>query len=201
MLYFTRDSRSAGDCIRAVAARPGPAGARFGAARGGEEAPDSWVSGTREPGRIQTTEKGRLKGNGTGRDAPNVPAAGTPDDAGTDPVDPAGSGDTARRRPRGRVRVLYRNLGRSEDRSRYDEVSLIILINLDHPVAAAALSGGGVEESGFRRLSYEIAFSEYAMALGYELLKQDPNMPADDLLYEVRSSLNRIAALAAPLYR
>ena len=57
------------------------------------------------------------------------------------------------------------------------------------------------EESGFRRLSYEIAFSEYAMALGYELLKQDPNMPADDLLYEVRSSLNRVAASAAPLYR
>jgi hypothetical protein len=56
-------------------------------------------------------------------------------------------------------------------------------------------------KSGFRRLSYEIAFSEYAMALGYELLKQDLNMPADDLLYEVRSSLNRVAASAAPLYR
>ena len=35
----------------------------------------------------------------------------------------------------------------------------------------------------------EIAFSEYAMALGYELLNKDPNMPADDLLYEFRSSL------------
>jgi hypothetical protein len=78
---------------------------------------------------------------------------------------------------------------------------LSILINLDHPVVSAALSESGIEESGFRRLSYEIAFSEYAMALGYELLKQDPNMPADDLLYEVRSSLNRVAASAVPLYR
>lgn len=96
---------------------------------------------------------------------------------------------------------MYRSLGRDEYRSRYDEHSLSILINLDHPVVSAALSDGGIEEAGFRRLSYEIAFSEYAMALGYELLKQDPNMPADDLLYEVRSSLNRVATTAASLYR
>jgi hypothetical protein len=81
------------------------------------------------------------------------------------------------------------------------KLSLSILINLDHPVVSAALSDGSVEEIGFRRLSYEIAFSEYAMALGYELLKQDPNMPPDDLLYEVRSSLNRVAASANSLYR
>ena len=53
----------------------------------------------------------------------------------------------------------------------------------------------------FRRLSYEIAFSEYAMGLGYEVFKQDPNIPADDLLYEVRSTLNRVAAAAASLYK
>jgi hypothetical protein len=78
---------------------------------------------------------------------------------------------------------------------------LSILINLDHPVLSAALVEGTVEDPGVRRLSYEIAFSEYAMALGYELLKVDPNMPADDLLYEVRSSLNRVAVSAASLYR
>jgi hypothetical protein len=39
------------------------------------------------------------------------------------------------------------------------------------------------------------------MALGYEMLKQDPNISADDLLYEVRSTLNRVAASAAALYR
>ena len=37
------------------------------------------------------------------------------------------------------------------------------------------------------------------MARGYEMLKLDPDIPADDLLYEVRSSLNRIAAAAAAL--
>ena len=52
-----------------------------------------------------------------------------------------------------------------------------------------------------RPVGYEIAFSEYAMALGYEMTKDDPDMPADDLLYEVRSSLNRVAGAAIGLYR
>jgi hypothetical protein len=65
----------------------------------------------------------------------------------------------------------------------------------------AALGDGHVEDTTFRRLSYEIAFSEYAMGLGYELSKQDPNMPPDDLLYEVRSTLNRISTAAVALYR
>ncbi len=83
----------------------------------------------------------------------------------------------------------------------YDPGAFAILINLDHPVLAAARGDGSVEETTFRRLSYEIAFSEYAMSLGYEMAKQDPAIPADDLLYEVRSSLNRISVSAASLYR
>jgi hypothetical protein len=92
-------------------------------------------------------------------------------------------------------------MGRDESRSVYDPNGLQILINLDHPVVAAAAGDSGVAEPGFRRLSYEIAFSEYSLALGYEMAKQDPDMPPDDLLYEVRSSLNRISLAAASLYR
>lgn len=33
------------------------------------------------------------------------------------------------------------------------------------------------------------------------MIQVDPNMPVDDLLYEVRSSLNRISVAAAELYR
>ncbi len=187
--------------IRAVAAKPGPAGARFGSAGAGDVNPDSWVSGTQEIGTVPRPERGSNLGNGRGRRAPDVAAAGEADAEGKDPIDPAGSSEGTRRRPRGGFQVVYRNLGRSEHRSRYEEHSLSILINLDHPVLAAAMADGNVEEPGVRRLSYEIAFSEYAMALGYELLKHDPNMPADDLLYEVRSSLNRVALSAAPLYR
>ena len=53
----------------------------------------------------------------------------------------------------------------------------------------------------FRRLSYEIAFSEYSMALGYEMAQHDPDIPAYDLLYEIRATLNRVSTSAASLYR
>ncbi len=187
--------------IKALAAKPGTAGARFGSQGSADDSPDTWVSGTQEKGRVEKNGKDRRPGNGTGRPAPQVASEGTPDPIGSDPIDPVGGTEGTRRRPRGGFQVVYRNLGRSDNRSRYEERTLSILINLDHPVLSAALADGNVEETGFRRLSYEVAFSEYAMALGYELLKQDPNMPADDLLYEVRSSLNRVALSAAPLYR
>lgn len=187
--------------IKSVTAKSGAAGARFGSARTGDDNPDSWVSGTQDKGRIERTDKTSNSGNGRGKGAPNIAVAGEPDVSGDDPIDPAGTSEGTRRRPRGGFQVVYRNMGRTENRSCYDERSLSILINLDHPVLSAAMADGNVEEPGVRRLSYEIAFSEYAMALGYELLKHDANMPADDLLYEVRSSLNRVALLAAPLYR
>ncbi len=63
-----------------------------------------------------------------------------------------------------------------------------------------ALRTGGVEDLNFRRLSYEIAFTEYSIALGYEMMEQDPDVPADDLLFEVRTTLNRVSASAAALY-
>jgi hypothetical protein len=92
-------------------------------------------------------------------------------------------------------------LGPDEARSVYDDAALRIVINLDHPVVAKALATSGPEDLAFRRLSYEIAFSEYAMALGYEMAGQDPDIPADDLLYEVRSTLNRVSSAAAALYQ
>jgi hypothetical protein len=136
-----------------------------------------------------------------GGTTPEITPHGEPEDQGTGAVDPAGGNDSKRSRPRGGFRVEYRNLGVSEERLRYECATLSILINLDHAVVKAALAEGKVEDPTFRRLSYEVALSEYAMALGYEMLQQDPNMPAGDLLYGVRSSLNRIAAAAVALYR
>lgn len=65
---------------------------------------------------------------------------------------------------------------------------------------AAALSQDGIESVPFRLLSYEIAFSEYAIALSCEVLNRDPAMPADDVLYDIRATLKRITRAAAPLY-
>jgi hypothetical protein len=130
---------------------------------------------------------------------PDLPPPGTSSESGNASVDPAG-GSGKRRNPRGGFSVDYRNLGPEDNRSRYDDNSLTILINLDHPVLKHALKHGNIEDVSFRRLSFEIAFSEYAIAFGYEKAKQDPDMPSDDLLFEVRSTLNRVSARAASLY-
>lgn len=188
--------------IRAVASHPGSAGARFGATAGADDSGSAWVEGTFQPGDVEKPT--RLKPNedtasGQDRKPPDIAKAGSRNDRGAEAVDPIG-GTGKRNRPRGGFRVEYRQLGDSEDRSKYDRISLTILINLDHPAVKNALRSGGAEDPNFKRMSYEIAFTEYSIALGYEMAERDPDIPADDLLYEVRSTLNRVAASAAALY-
>jgi hypothetical protein len=195
------DVRKRLQSIRSAVARPGELEATFGDKLNSGVDEDAWIVGGDEPGRIAKSTNGSEGKGGAGRPAPNVTARGERDDTGDASVDPAGGAGSKPRAPRGAFGVAYRSLGKNEGRSKYDANTLTILINLDHVVVTAALGDGKVEDLTFRRLSYEIAFSEYAMALGYEICKQDPNIPADDILYEVRTSLNRISAAAASLYR
>lgn len=187
--------------IRTHSAHPGAVSSEAGARGEGGEDLDTWVRGAEAKGILPTRENRKGGGDGAGRDYPDVRSGGTKDPEGKDLLDPAGGNAKRHGRPRGGFRVEYRGLGESEDRSMYDAARLTILINLDHPVVKSALGGGSVEDLAFRRLSYEVAFSEYSFALGYEIANQDPNIAPDDLLYEVRSSLNRIARLAAQLYQ
>ena len=148
----------------------------------------NWTQGTQQLGNIHQLDKTlsaprRETEVSDNKDRKNVTSSlfGELDDLGTSTVDPI-SGKDSKRNSKGGFRVEYRNLGKSEERSRYDANSLSILINLDHPVIAAALGSESVESPAFRRLSYEIAFSEYSMGLGYEISKQDSSIPPDDLL-------------------
>jgi hypothetical protein len=189
--------------IRAASSRKGSAQAQFGA-QATDEGTDDWVRGTQSPGSI-LKPKSKNDNDPTPKpprpEPPQVQTRGWPDNLGDNAIDPIGGLNGKRRRPQGGFRVEYKNLGKAEERSLYDPPTLTILINLDHVLVSAALGDGDVEDTTFRRLSYEIAFSEYAMGLGYEISKQDPNIPADDLLYEVRSTLNRISTAAVALYR
>lgn len=188
--------------IRAVASNPGSAGARFGTASAASDEAGTWIEGTTQPGSIEESDRPRSPdqvGARQYRKAPSLPTSGSPDSAGKKAIDPAG-GAGKRPRPQGGFRVEYRELGESEDRSKYDKNALTILINLDHPGIRNARRSGGIEDPNFKRLSYEIAFTEYSIALGYEMAERDPDIPADDLLYEVRSTLNRVAASAAAMY-
>ena len=185
--------------IRAATSHPGSAAALQGGGAGGDQAPDLWVEGLDEPGELEALSSNAEKGAGDGRPAPIIPKAGRPAEDGNDVVSPVG-GEGHRKRPRGGFNVDFRSLGEDEDRSMYDSNAMTIIINKDHPVVAAALKREGIESISFRRLSYEIAFSEYAIALSYEMVSRDPAMPADDVLYDIRATLKRITRAAAPLY-
>lgn len=186
--------------IRAATSRSGSAAATQGAGGRGDDETDFWTDGLDEPGDLDASiTESTVTDEGKGRPAPRIPKSGRPSGEGESVVSPAG-GEGRRPRPRGGFGVDFRNLGPQEDRSVYDSNNMTIIINKDHAVVAAALSGEGIESLSFKRLSYEIAFSEYALALSYEMVNRDPAMPADDVIYEIRATLKRITGAAASLY-
>jgi hypothetical protein len=188
--------------IRSAAAKPGSATSLFGADNEGDNEPSDWIAGLQEPGDLEQSDAGNEGADEKqGAEPPDIPRKGEQSPDGVDLLDPAGGEGPKRKKPKGGFSVEYDNMGQEEYRSVYDPTKMAIIINLDHPTISAAFAGKGTEDPAFRRLSYEIAFSEYSMALGYEMAQQDPAIPADDLLYEVRSTLNRIAGASAQLYR
>jgi hypothetical protein len=52
----------------------------------------------------------------------------------------------------------------------------------------------------FRRLAYEVAFSEYAIALASELVNHGEYIDPSDPIVDIRETLNRVARQAAALY-
>ncbi len=177
----------------------GPANGRSARAELGGDDQSAWIEGASEPGELDSETPNRTR-NARGRSAPDLPRIGDRDDSGSRSVDSAG-GSGSKRRATGGFQVRFEGLGPDEPRSVYDSASLTIFINLMHPAVEAALGDGNTESVQFRRLAYEVAFSEYAIALGHETVKVDPDLPANDLLYEIRASLNRVSASAASLYR
>ncbi len=125
--------------------------------------------------------------------------AGTPSEDGAEHVKPTPAAGS--KKPRGGIRVEYEDLGADDYRSKYDQERSVITINLNHPVVAAAYAtDGDTNAPAFRRLSAEITFSEYAQALARLEYTRNPEVDGDDLLFEVRSTLNRISGRAVTLY-
>ena len=197
-----RDQRMKITGVRAISSRSGSAHAAFGGLQLGEDRPDLWTSGEGEPGDVDPNSGPSLGGGeAAGRPDPKILKTAAPRSEGEDTVRPVGGNAGSSRRPRGGFKVAYQHLGTALDRSVYDANAMTILINLDHIVVAAALGLGGTEDVAFRRLSYEIAFSEYAFALAHEAVRIDPGLPVEDLLFDVRSTLQRVSRVAVDLYR
>jgi len=98
----------------------------------------------------------------------------------------------------GGFRVEFKNMGSESHRAQYEHDTRTIFINLDHPQLVAAKGSADVTEPLFKRLSYEVAFSEYAIALAREL--QEEYLEPSDAIFDIRETLNRVARKAARLY-
>lgn len=124
------------------------------------------------------------------------------------PMDPPGEkkgrpigGNTADRRFRGGFHVEFHNMGAESKRAQYASKERTIYINLDHPQLSAAKGAGSVDDPIFRRLVYEVAFCEYAIALAMELAQIEGNyIELTDPIVDISETLNRVARKGASLY-
>jgi hypothetical protein len=96
--------------------------------------------------------------------------------------------------------VTFDRLGEDSPRAHYSSEKRLIHVNLDHPQIAAALEASGVDDPVFRRLAYEVAFAEYAIALAQELASRDEYLDPTDPIVDIRDTLNRVARKGARLY-
>jgi hypothetical protein len=113
---------------------------------------------------------------------------------------PSGTKQGRGRRPIGGFNVRFGNLGTEEHRAKYVRDERTIYINLDHPQVEAAKGLGYQEDIAFRRLTYEVAFAEYAVALASERAGADEYFFVTDPIVEIRDTLNRLATKGARLY-
>ena len=176
----------------------------FGGEDNNDDEPDGWVSGIDERGDIPQPDHepsdNPLNDPHPPYDPP--PISGERNDEGEAAVDPVSEGGPSKkRRPRGGFSVEYEHMGEHEDRAKFIADRGLFMINLDHPVVKSANNSLGIRDIGFIRLSHEIVFSEYALALANMAAVDDPDIPADDVIYDARETLNRISARSAILYQ
>lgn len=169
----------------------------------------------------------RLSGNGGGEDndilfgnelpaelvAPPVPSPGPgprpnpqPRPPVVTPADPKSeklgrpAGGSGGRKPQGGFRVQFKPMGAESHRALYERDERTIYVNLEHPQLLAAMGLGSIDDPVFRRLAYEIAFSEYAIALASELEGRGHYIDPSDPIVDIRLTLNRVARKAASMY-
>jgi hypothetical protein len=110
--------------------------------------------------------RGRGQG-GDGGDLPNRGPILRQDDNGSPKGKPIGPSGPPRP-SRGGFHVDFKEMGKESPRAFYRSTERTIYVNLDHPQIAAAKGIGTDQDPTFRRLAYEVAFSEYAIALAIE---------------------------------
>jgi hypothetical protein len=136
---------------------------------------------------------------GQGTTPPNMGPSVTLDDSAVTGGEPAGNTSGSRRR-RGGFHVEFKGMGADTHRAYYAREERTIYINLDHPQIAAAKGAATIDDPTFLRLAYEVAFSEYAIALASELADNNEYIDPSDPIFDIREAVNRLARRAASLY-
>jgi hypothetical protein len=122
------------------------------------------------------------------------PADDTAETTGT----PAPAAPSSSRRGGG-FRVEYRANGADNLRASFVSDSQTIFINMDHPQVAGARPQDEDGDLYFRRLSFEIAFTEYALAFQGMMVRDGHYLDPGEPLTELRSQLDKLVRKAAAL--
>ncbi|MGA9111218.1 MAG: ATP-binding protein [Smithella sp.] len=101
---------------------------------------------------------------------------------------------------RGGFKVDFVPMGSDENRANYSREERTIYINIDHPQLAAAKGNSTIEEPTFKKLAYEVAFTEYSIALAAELNSNGDFIDIDEPIVNIRQTINRVARKAAHFY-
>jgi hypothetical protein len=160
------------------------------------------VPGGDTPVSEETLPGGLGRGNGHSKGSGGLPTRGRilkPDDTG-DPKGKTIGTIGPSKRMRGGFDVGFESMGEENPRASYRREVRTIYVNLDHPQIVAAKGNGSIDDPTFRRLAYEVAFAEYAVALATEFEQHDEYIEPSEPIFDIRETLNRMARRAAALY-
>lgn len=118
----------------------------------------------------------------------------------TELIGQKGGGEERPRKSSGGFKVEFENQGSQNRRTKYLSENRTIYVNLDHPQISAAKGEGDTNTPEFRRLAYEVAFSEYAVALAQELADAGFYLEVQEALFEIRERVDHMSRTTAGLY-
>ena len=177
-------------------------GAPFSSAHG-DENNEKMIRGDDEPAREVSPigNLGSSEGTRSGGDEPRLlePQIEEASDDETKKGKRVGSA-TNRSGARGGFKVDFVSMGSEENRATYASIERTIYINLDHPQLVAAKGNGTIEEPTFKKLAYEVAFTEYSIALAAELNSNGDYIDISEPILGIRETINRVARKIAYFY-
>ena len=142
---------------------------------------------------FEMTQRVRRSGGSNASGNTPKPKPATPPENKPKPRKPPNEGNEKRRKAV--FSIEFESVTAEQNRSRYTGDTKTIFINLDHPQIASAYETGGNSTNSreFREVCYEVAAVEYAIALPYEKLEKDELYPAEDALFDVKETIDRVS--------